>query len=64
VRVGTSLRIRLMKQLALESDYKDRTLVNDPPAVEFRQRSGCAKQNSATVSDRAVIVDLTRLATG
>jgi len=53
-----------MKQLALESDYKDRTLVNDPPAVEFRQRSGCAKQNSATVSDRAVIVDLTRLATG
>jgi hypothetical protein len=43
---------------------KDRTLVNDPPAVEFRQRSGYAKQNGAIVSDRAGIVDLPRLATG
>ena len=32
--------------------------MNDPPAVEFRQRSGHAKQNGATVSDRADIVDL------
>jgi len=47
-----------MKQLALESDCKGRTLVNDPPAVGFRQRSGHAKQNGATVSDRADIVDL------
>jgi len=53
-----------MKQLALESDCKGRTVVNDPPAVEFRQRSGGAKQNGATVSDRAVIVDVPRLATG
>jgi len=53
-----------MKQLALESDCKDRTWVNDPPAVEFRQRSGCAQQNGATVSDRAVFVDFPRLTTG
>jgi len=45
-----------MKQLALKSDCKGRTLVNDPPAVEFRQRSRCAQQNGATVYDRAVML--------
>jgi hypothetical protein len=53
-----------MKQLALESDCKGRTLVNDPPAVEFRQRSGGAQQDGAIAYDRAVIVELPRLATG